>query len=284
MPALILDGRKTRKSLLPDLTARFRRLSGVPTLAIVQVGERPDSTAFIEAKKKFAAVLGVNHIHIQLPESVSQAEVVGRIEECNEDPAIRGIIVQLPLPVALNRESILETIDPAKDVDGLTSLNVKRWLEGNEQAVMPATARGIRTLLAHHSIGLFQKKVTMVGRSMLVGKPIAAMCLAENATLAICHSKTPDLAAETSAADVVIVAAGKPGLVGAAHVTAGQVVIDVGISRIADGTLVGDVDFAAVSPIVSAISPVPGGVGPMTVFSLFENFCDLCERGQGNDV
>ena len=278
MSALILDGRKTRHELMPDLVARVKQLSHVPTLAIIQVGERPDSTAFIDAKKRFAAKIGVNVEHVKLPESVTEADILKTINDRNDNPAVRGIIVQLPLPLLLERETILEMIDSNKDVDGLTSLNVKRWLEGNERAVMPATARGIREMLAHYSVPLFQKKVVLIGRSMLVGKPIAAMCLAENATLTVCHSRTPDLAKETVSADVIIVAAGKPGLVGAGHVTAGQTVVDVGISTTAAGQMVGDVDFAAVSEIVSAISPVPGGVGPMTVLALFENFVDLAAQ------
>lgn len=284
---LILNGRGTRDSLIPGLIQRVRMLSYVPTLAIIQVGDRPDSTAFIRAKKVFAAVIGIKERHIQTTESVSQDELVGIIKECNADKDIRGIIVQLPLPIGIDRDAVIDAIDPKKDVDALTAANIKRWVEGHENAIMPATARGIRTLLQRYKIELFGKKVTVVGRSMLVGKPVITMCLNENATVTVCHSKTPDLETETKSADVLIVAVGRPGLIQAAHVKKGQVVIDVGINKITgeklddeiEGTrLVGDVNFEKVSGKVAAITPVPGGVGPMTVFSLFENLLDLCEN------
>jgi len=273
--AKILDGNATREALLPPLATKIKTLYRVPTLAIIQVGGRPDSEAFIRAKKSFAARIGVKERHLQLSEKISQADLVRVIEEQNSDESIQGIIVQLPLPLHIDRDVIIDSINPSKDADGLTSYNVKRWLEGREDAVMPATARGIRELLKHASVDLYSKKVTVIGRSMLVGKPIAAMCLSENATVTICHSKTANLSEETRKADILIVAAGSPGLIGPACVREGQVIIDVGISRGANGSLVGDVDFESVKNIVAAISPVPGGVGPMTVFSLFENLVHL---------
>lgn len=288
MSALILDGRKTREMLLPELVNKVKALSFVPTLAIIQVGERPDSTSFIKAKKSFGTKIGVNTKHIQVSESVSQSELIDIIKECNSDHTIKGIIVQLPLPIQLDRDAVIDAISPAKDVDALTSVSVKRWLEGREDAILPATARGIRELLKQYQIDLFGKKVTVIGRSMLVGKPVITMCLNENATVSVCHSKTPDLAKETKNADVIIVAAGNPGLIQRKHVKKGQIVIDIGINTLTgqklddeiEGTkLVGDVDFQKVSKKVAAISPVPGGVGPMTVFALFENLVDLCEVG-----
>lgn len=287
MPATILDGRATREALLPELNARIRALSYVPTLAIIQVGDRPDSTAFIRAKNSFAKKIGVNSKHIKVSEDVSEAELVSIIDENNADRSVHGIIVQLPLPVALDRDRVIDAIDPRKDVDALTATSVKRWLAGREDAIMPATARGIRELLSRYAIDLFDKRVVVVGRSMLVGKPIIAMCLDQNATITVCHSKTPDLKKETKLADVIIVAAGRPGLITAAHVRKGQVVIDVGINTVSgekldeeiDGTvLVGDVDFKKVEKKVAAITPVPGGVGPMTVYGLFANLADLCSR------
>lgn len=272
----IIDGKKTREELLPNLAEKVRGLSFVPKLAIIQVGDRPDSTAFIRAKKAFATKIGITETHIQLKESVSQEELIKTILKCNEDKSIHGIIIQLPLPLHIDRSKVIDTIDPKKDADGLTATNVKGWLEGRGDSIMPATARGIRELLKHNNIELFGKRVTVVGRSMLVGKPIAAMCLNENATLHICHSKTMNLADETKFGDIIIVAVGKPGLITSSHVRAGQIVIDVGISRNLDGELSGDVDFESVSHIVEAITPVPGGVGPMTVFCLFENLVDLC--------
>ncbi len=287
MSATILSGLETREALLPGLIERVKNLSYVPTLAIIQVGNRPDSTSFIRAKKNFAKKIGITEKHIQVAETISQSELIEIVRKCNADKGIKGIIVQLPLPIEIDREAVIDTIDPAKDVDALTASSVKRWFEGREEAILPATARGIRTLLKQYKIDLFGKKVTVIGRSMLVGKPIITMCLNENATVTVCHSKTPDLARETSPADVLIVAAGRPGLVGAEHVRNGQVVVDVGINTVrgeklddeVEGTkLVGDVDFGPVSAKVGAITPVPGGVGPMTVFSLFENLLDLCEN------
>ena len=278
----ILDGRIVRDSLIPVLSDRVKSLAArtptcIPMLAIIQVGNRPDSTAFIKVKRSFAKKIGVNERHIQLPEISSQHQIVETIQKCNEDREVTGIIVQLPLPEGIDRDVVIDAIDPRKDVDGLTAHNSKLWFEGNSAAVWPATARGIRELLKYYGISLAGKEVAVIGRSMLVGKPIAAMCLAANATVTVCHSKTPDLVAETLKADVIISATGKIGLITAQHVKPGAVVIDVGISRTEEGTLTGDVDFDSVKDKVAAISPVPGGVGPMTVCALFENLLDLAE-------
>ena len=274
MSAQILDGRKVRTALLPRLMEKIRGLPVVPTLAIIQIGDRADSASFIKAKKAFANKIGVNEKHIQLPENISQEEVVDAIRGCNEDPNIQGIIVQLPLPAYIERNIVINTIDLKKDVDALTTVNVQKWSEG--KGILPATARGVRELLDFYKISLRDKKVTVVGRSELVGKPIAVMCQNEGAVVTVCHSKTPDLAAETKKANIVICAVGKPGLIGAKHVKKGQIIIDVGINRKEDGTLAGDVDFEAVKNIVAAITPVPGGVGQMTVLALFENLVDIC--------
>ncbi len=287
MSAIILDGRKVRDEILPELKARVVALEVVPTLAIIQVGDRPDSTSFIKAKKNFGEKIGVKIKHLQIPEMVPQKDMIDLVNECNADKNIRGIIVQLPLPLALDKDAIIDAIQPEKDVDALTSFSVKRWLSGNEGAILPATIRGIRTLFRYYKINLIGKKVTVIGRSTLVGKPIASMCLNENATVTVCHSKTPNLAKETKEADIIISAAGKPGLVGKEHIRSGQIIIDVGINtiqgqklddEIPGNKLVGDVDFESVKGEVEAITPVPGGVGPMTIVSLFENLLDLCER------
>jgi len=287
MSTLILDGKAVRDAKVPELAARFAGLIAKPELAIIQVGNRPDSTAFIHAKSAFAAKVGVRIRHIHLPESISQADLVARVMECNGDQKIHGILAQLPLPISLDQDAVIDSIDSRKDADGLTATNVKQWLAGEDDAVLPATIRGVKELLAYYKIDLFGRHAVVVGRSMLVGKPLAAFCLNENATVTICHSKTADLAAETRRADVLFVAAGKPHLISAAHVRDGAVVIDVGINtargekledEISGRKLVGDVDFDAVAPIASAITPVPGGVGPMTILGLFENLADLCLR------
>ncbi|MCX6716225.1 MAG: bifunctional 5,10-methylenetetrahydrofolate dehydrogenase/5,10-methenyltetrahydrofolate cyclohydrolase [Candidatus Taylorbacteria bacterium] len=288
MSTLILDGKAVRDARFTELKARIQALIKPPILAIVQVGDREDTNAYIKAKITFGEKLGVVVKHIKLDEKISQHELVAKVRECNEDENIKGIIIQLPLPIAIDQDAAIEAILPAKDVDGLTAFNVKQWLEGREEAVLPATTRGVKELLEHYKIELFGKHAVIVGRSMLVGKPLAALCLNENAFVTVCHSKTADLVSQTKTADVLIVAAGKPRLIGAGHVQKGTTVIDVGINtvigekledEIPEKKLVGDVDFEAVKDIVSAITPVPGGVGPMTVLALFENLADLCVKG-----
>jgi len=290
MPALILDGRAAREAMIPELKARIARLSRPPMLAIIQAGDLADSNAYIQAKRAFAEKIGAKSEYMRFPESVTWAEIIHAVEVCSADPKIDGIIVQLPLPAAIDRDAVIEAIDPRKDADALTSYRVRRWLEGGKGALLPATARGVKELLGYYKIGLFGKHVVVIGRSMLVGKPIAAWAVSENATVTICHSRTADFAEETRRADIVIVAAGKTDLIGPDHVRKGAVVIDVGINAVggtepkggsAGRRLAGDVDFASVAPILGdsgAISPVPGGVGPMTVLGLFENLADLCDK------
>lgn len=272
----LLDGKKVREARTPLLLQKIASLSVTPCLVIIQVGNREDSTAFIAAKRAFAKKLGVKEIHVQLDEKVTQAELISSIQKHNADQDVHGIIIQLPLPLHIDSDAVIDTIDRRKDVDGLTSHNVKRWMNGHPDAVMPATTRGIKELLEHYNVGLFGKKVTMIGRSALVGKPTAFMCLNQNATVTICHSKTHELEKQTKNADVVIVAIGKPAFIGKKYLSKGQVVIDVGITRLPDGKLSGDVNFEEVKDLVEMITPVPGGVGQMTVLALFENLVEMC--------
>lgn len=285
MSAQILNGRVVRDALVNDLAKTISGLIKPPVLAIIQAGNNEDTNAYIEQKKSFGEKIGVKVRHIRLPESVSEEEIIARVWECNEDESIKGIIVQLPLPMTIDPDAVIEAMSPAKDVDGLTSRNVKLWLEGREAGVLPATTRGVKELLDYYKVDLFGKRVVVVGRSMLVGKPLFAYALNENASVTVCHSKTALLHEQTKKADVLIVAAGRPGLIGPDHVREGAVVIDVGINtvkgekledEIPTRKLVGDVDFDKVKEIASAITPVPGGVGPMTVLALFENLADLC--------
>jgi methylenetetrahydrofolate dehydrogenase (NADP+)/methenyltetrahydrofolate cyclohydrolase len=276
MTAIILDGKKTRDEAIPALIKRVKGFSFVPVMTIIQVGERADTASYIRSKKTFADKIGVEVRHIQVPEITTQTELIDIVKKNNEDSSVNSIIVQLPLPANIDRDSVIDTILPSKDVDALTAFNVKQWSDGQFGAILPATARGVHTLLKKYNISLNGKKAVVVGRSALVGKPIAAMCIGEKAIVTVCHSKTPDLAKETLNADIIIVATGKPGLISAEHVKAGQVIVDVGINSVA-GKLVGDVDFDGVVEKVAFITPVPGGVGPMTVLSLFENLLDLCE-------
>ena len=281
---LILDGKNARAEIKKALIERVKGLAVQPHLVIIQVGARTDSDAYINAKKKFAAEIGARETHIALPEKTIQEALIRIVENANANPAIHGIIVQLPLPLAIDRDTILNAIDPSKDVDGLTAANVQKWTEGRADAIWPATTRGIRELLKFYDISLDGKKVAMIGRSNLVGKPTAAMCEAENATVTVCHSKTLNTAEITKQSDVVIVAIGKPKLIGPSYMNVGQgrmseqVIVDIGTTSV-DGKLVGDVDFDAVAPLLGehgAITPVPGGVGQMTVLALFENLVDAC--------
>ena len=277
MSPRLLSGIIARDARLPHLIEKIRSLSYTPQLAIIQVGDRPDSTAYIGAKKAFAERIGVGTRHIHLTESATQAEVLEAIETNNKDMSVQGIIVQLPLPTHIDRMAIIEAIDPHKDVDGLTSANYDKLIAGDWTGITPATARGVMELFDHYSVSVAGKKVAVLGRSRLVGTPIAVLCKKAGAEVIVCHSKTANIAQETKKADIVIVAVGKPGLVSVRHLKPGAMVVDIGISKASDGSLKGDVDHEAVAGIVSAITPVPGGVGPMTVLGLFENLFDACK-------
>jgi len=289
---LILSGVAARDELKKALVAKIQALQRPLTLAIIQVGMRADSTAYINAKKRFARDIGVAVKFVSFAEDVAQDVIVLEIQKLNQDKEITGIIVQLPLPSALDKHAVLDAINPAKDTDAISSANVKKWsvqgaaLKIQDAILYSATARGIGELLDFYKIPIAGKKVCVIGRSEFVGTPIAAMCRARGAIVTVCHSKTADLVKETRVAAVIISAVGKPGLITAAHVKPGQVVVDVGINEVGGKKLdeeipkrilVGDVDFAAVKDIVAAISPVPSGVGPMTVLALFENLLD-CAR------
>ncbi len=272
----LLDGKKTREAYTAKLIERIKELSFTPQLVIFQVGNRADSIVFINAKKAFAKKIGVKEAHIIFPETISESDLIKEVKKYNADTEVQGIIVQLPLPLHIDSDKVIDSMDRRKDIDGLTSYNVKHWMNGREDAVIPATTRGIKELFDFYNIDLFGKKVTMVGRSSLVGKPTAVMCLNQNATVTICHSKTANLAEETKKADILIVAIGKPHFIGKEYVHKDQIIVDIGITRLEDGTLSGDVDFEKVKDIVGMITPVPGGVGQMTVLALFENLIDAC--------
>ncbi len=262
---ILLDGKLAREHYVSLLKKRITGLSIAPCLAIIQIGNRSDSDSFIKSKKAFAEKIGVKEIHIKLDEKVSQSEVIEIINKYNKDSLVQGIIVQLPLPAHLDRDYIINAIDSKKDIDGLTS----------KTKFLAATARGIKELLEFYKIELENKKVTMIGQSKLVGIPIAVMCENEGAMVTRCNSKTTHLEEKTRNADILIVAIGKPYFIDGKYVNKNQVIIDVGITRKGD-MLTGDVDFEAVKDTVSMITPVPGGVGVMTVLALFENLIDAC--------
>jgi methylenetetrahydrofolate dehydrogenase (NADP+)/methenyltetrahydrofolate cyclohydrolase len=265
---IILDGKIARAHYTDVLIKRIKDLTFVPCLVIIQVGNRPDSDSYIKSKKSFAQKIGVKEIHIQFPENVEQKEIIETIKKYNDDQSVQGIIVQLPLPPHLNADTIVEYIDSKKDVDGLTS----------QTSFIPATARGISELLDFYNVDLSNKKVTVVGRSKLVGLPISKMCEKRKAIVTVCHSKTENIKQKTKDADIVIVAIGKPHLIDESYLSKGQIIVDVGITRVGE-VLQGDVNFEKVKDIVEMITPVPGGVGQMTVLSLFENLVDACYNG-----
>lgn len=275
--AKILDGRKLSEKLAGALSKEIRSLKVKPKLVIIQVGELEESNTYIRNKKIFAERIGVEAVHKKYPTGVSQKKIVSDIVRFNSDKAVHGIIVQMPIPVRLNADAIIEAIDSGKDVDGMTSRNVKLLYE-NRESFVPATTKGIILLLARHKINPAGKKVVIVGHSILVGKPTILAMLNRNATVTVCHRRTSNLETETRSADILIVAVGRPKLISKKHVSRGQVVVDIGINVGKNKKIVGDVDFEKVKKIVSAITPVPGGVGPMTVVSLFQNLLVAVKR------
>jgi len=289
MNAQILDGKALNKKIAKDLTKQFRGLTPKPKLVIIQVGNNAESNAYIGRKIKFGTKIGAEVEHKKFPEDTGQEEVLNFISTQNTNPKVHGIITQLPFPKQLNKDRIIEFINPTKDVDGLTSKNIKKLWENKQDAIIPATTKGIISLLEHYRIQITRKKVVVIGRSSLVGKPTAIAMINRDATVTVVHKSTKNFKQELEQADIIITAAGKPNLIRKFHVHPHQVVIDVGINVIEKSLesrdqssekpaeeppkrkLVGDVNFAEVSQIVAAISPVPGGCGPMTVASLFQN-------------
>jgi len=266
---LILDGKKVAEALYQKLLLDLSLLPVVPKLVVVLVGEDPASQTYVRSKGKKCQDLGLLSETVLLPATITEDELIQRVHALNKDKSVHGILIQLPLPAGVNKNRVLREIDPKKDVDGLHPENQGRLFQG-EPRFLPCTPAGVIEILKFHSIPIEGAKATVIGRSEIVGKPVGQLLLMNNATVQMCHSKTRDLKRETAAADILIVAMGKPGFVQAEMVKEGAVVIDVGIHRI-DGKLVGDVDFASVSPKASAITPVPGGVGPMTIAMLMKN-------------
>jgi len=276
---MILDGKKLADKLKKELIIRLENLKNkgiIPKLVIYWVGDNPSSAVYIRQKQQLAKEIGAICEVRKFSDESEEEDIIGQIKNDNSDQNCHGIIVQLPLPGKFNKISLIETIDPRKDVDGLHSFNQWRLMTG-APGLIPATAKGIFKILDANQITVNNRKVVVVGRSSLVGLPSALLALQKNATVTICHSHTQDLAFETKQADILIVAAGSPHLIGSAEVKQGAVVIDVGITR-RDKKLAGDVDREAVGDKISAITPVPGGVGPMTVICLWENLLEVAEN------
>ncbi|HSO05848.1 MAG TPA: bifunctional methylenetetrahydrofolate dehydrogenase/methenyltetrahydrofolate cyclohydrolase FolD [Pelomicrobium sp.] len=280
MAARIIDGRAAAREVRATCRRRVEALAQrgvVPGLAVVLIGDDPASAVYVGNKARACAETGVRSRTCRFPAGASPAEVLARIDELNSDPAIHGIIVQLPLPAHFDVRAVIEAIDPRKDVDGFHPANVGALTVG-ESLFPPCTPFGVEVLLERSGVRIEGQNAVVVGASNIVGKPMALMLLRREATVSICHIKTRDLAEYTRLADILVVAAGCPGLIKAEMVKAGATVIDVGINRLADGRLTGDVDFDAVKERAGLITPVPGGVGPMTVAMLIHNTLVAAER------
>jgi methylenetetrahydrofolate dehydrogenase (NADP+) / methenyltetrahydrofolate cyclohydrolase len=278
MPARILSGDEPAASVLNTLRDQVKRLD--PKLCIVQVGSHPASDSYVRKKLKSAEGIGMRAEHRKLDDAIDLRSLLSVIDALNQDDDVSGFIVQLPLPdhLAASVPLVLKAIDPSKDADGFTAYNLgKTFLSTEFEHLPPATPAGIVAMLEHYDIDVAGKHAVIVGRSNIVGKPLAMMLLNRSATVTVCHSKTSDLGSLTRQADILVAAVGKPKLITADMVKPDTVVIDVGMSK-EDGALTGDVDFEAVKEIASAITPVPGGVGPMTVASLLRNCVRAAER------
>ena len=280
MAALLIDGKAVSARIRRELTeevARFKEATGVtPGLAVVLVGEDPASQTYVRSKEKSTVKVGMySEVH-RLPAETSEAQLLALVDKLNKEPKIHGILVQLPLPGHMDETKVLNAIDPDKDVDGFHPVNAGRLFTGQESFI-PCTPHGIMELLADGGVDLRGKQAVVVGRSNIVGKPIAMLLLQKHATVTICHSRTADLGAVTRQADVLVVAVGRPNFIRGEMVKPGAVVIDVGINRV-DGALVGDVDFQSVSEVAGSITPVPGGVGPMTITMLLKNTLAAAQR------
>ena len=284
--ALRLDGKTLASTVEGRLTAVVDAFMGdvgrPPGLAVLRVGDDPASAVYVANKEKACARVGIASFGAHLAAETPADEVLSTIQTLNADSRVDGILLQLPLPKGLDERPLLEAIDPAKDADGLHTLNLGRLLKG-EPGPRSCTPAGVMALLRSNGIDPAGQRAVVIGRSILVGQPMALMLQAANATVTVTHSRTADLAAHTREADIVVVAAGRPGMVGAEHIKPGAAVVDVGIHRKPEGGLCGDVVAGEGEPIAAALSPVPGGVGPMTVTMLLVNTVVAWCRRHGND-
>ena len=284
MSAKILDGKAIAAQVRGEVAERVKALADrrvTPGLAAVLVGDDEPSKIYVGGKQKASAEVGIHSERLDLPGDISQAELIQRIDRLNRDPAVHGILVQLPLPPHIDVTAVHEAVDPAKDVDGLTPISVGRMVRG-EPIFLPCTPLGIVELLVRSGVRIEHAEVVIVGRGALVGMPLAIMLAQKapraNATVTICHTGTVDLLRHTRRAEILVVAAGRPGTVTADMIMPGATIVDVAVNRMPDGKLVGDVDFEQVAKVAGAITPVPGGVGPMTIAMLLANTVAAAER------
>jgi len=278
--AVIIDGKAIAAQLREEIgreTAKLTARGVVPGLAVVLVGDDPASRVYVSMKEKACAATGIFSDEYKLDANTSEQDLLALIEQLNADQRIDGILVQLPLPDHIDESKVLEAISPSKDVDGFHPYNVGRLVTGNP-LFQPCTPYGVMKMLEKIGVDLSGKEVVVVGRSNIVGKPVALMCLAQHATVTLCHSRTADLPDKVRQADVVIAAVGRPEMIKGDWIKPGAVVIDVGVNRVGEKKLVGDVEFAAACERASAITPVPGGVGPMTITMLLFNTLESAKR------
>lgn len=271
--ALIIDGKKISKEIKDELKEKVARLKAegkTAALAVIQVGEDPASSVYVNNKKKACEYIGIESLSFHLPETISEEELLDKIKELNQDEKVNGILVQLPLPKHIDEDKVIKTIAPEKDVDGFHPQSVGALSIG-QKGFVSCTPAGVIQLLKRSGIEIAGKECVVIGRSNIVGKPMALLLLRENGTVTIAHSKTANLKEVTKRADILVVAVGKPKMIDSSYVKEGAVVIDVGIHRNAENKLCGDVDYDDVIDHVSAITPVPGGVGPMTIAMLMNN-------------
>ena len=283
MPAELIDGVGVARAIRDEVACDVRRLAQrgiVPGLTVVLVGDDPASAVYVRSKGKATEEAGMKSVTIRLPADTTQADLLARVDALNADPSVHGILVQMPLPPPLDKHAVIEAIAPEKDVDGFHYENVGKLVAG-DPAFYPCTPWGIVKILEHEGIAVEGVHAVVVGRSNIVGKPMAMMLLNAGATVTVCHSHTRDLAAMTRQGEILVVAVGRAGVVTGSMVRPGAVVIDVGVNRLPDGTLAGDVDYASVAEVASAITPVPGGVGPMTIAMLLANTVRSAERVAG---
>lgn len=283
MTAQIINGKEIAEAVRQEIRKEVEDLKAkgyVPGLAVILVGDNQASQTYVRNKEKACLDLGMNSVLIKKPATLSQEELIQIINDLNQDDSIHGILVQLPLPNHINEEVIIEAISPEKDVDGFHPINIGKMMTG-QNAFLPCTPYGCMVMLQHINYNLEGKHVVVVGRSNIVGKPAAQLALKANATVTLCHSKTKDLAYFTKQADVIIAAVGKRNTITADHIKEGAVIIDVGMNRNDEGKLCGDVDYEGVLDKASYVTPVPGGVGPMTITMLMKNTVQSAQKAYG---
>lgn len=281
MSARVIDGKTIAAALRAEVASRVPGLGYRPNLTVVLVGDDPASAVYVRTKDKAAREAGIEAKTIRLPATTSQAELLDLVAGLNADPAVDGILVQMPLPPAIDPAAVIEAIDPAKDVDGFHPVNMGRLALGRP-GLVPCTPLGVMKILAAEGVVVAGARALVLGRSTIVGRPMASLLLTADATVTVAHSRTRDLAAECQRADILIAAVGRAEMVPGAWIKPGATVIDVGINRLADGRLAGDVHFASAAEVAGQITPVPGGVGPMTIACLLENTVTAAAARRGD--